>query len=185
MWRCVTPASDDFQAPLRRGFSFALLHLEQGFSFFSALPAAHSQPDFKALFTAFLLRRYRILPAVKRALWALAGVGACTAQYSRIQPSTAQYSPVQRRTCPDQAPQHRGQHLERLTVCAWQRVHWHGSRALHGVSGYRVRHCRHSQRSEMQPAGRPHDAGQDASQREQPERPRRAADQPARGRAEG
>lgn len=93
MWRCVTPASNDFQAPLRRGFSFALLHLEQGFSFFSALPAAHSQPDFKALFTAFLLRRYRILPAVKRALWVLAGVGACTAQYSRIQPSTAQDVP--------------------------------------------------------------------------------------------
>lgn len=201
------------------GAFFCLAPSGAGLFFFSASPAARSQPDFKAHFTAFRLRRYRILPAVKRALWALTGVGVRTAQYSQVQPSTAQDVPSGRR----QAPQRQRRRLDRLTTCAgsarprWQwsdaeqrsdtaqgqrlpcqapasaqAVQWlpdSQACALGQILGgglAAVRHCRHSQRSAMQPAAHTMQPDtmqgrQDASQREHPECPRWAADQAARG----
>lgn len=95
------------------------------------------------------------------------------AQCSRIQPSTAEYSRIQRRTCPDQAPQHRGASgapdgLHRVSACRVRLQHlrrrWSVSQTVKPAHWVRywaasawqtVRHCRPSQRSEMQPASGP------------------------------
>lgn len=183
---------------------------------FCVLPAARSQSNFKALFAAFRLRRYRILPAAKRLLWAL--VGRCSA----VQRYPAQYSAgrAQRQVpgstasaaasgAPDDL--HRvsahagsgqtlgrgsdtaqGQRLPCQAPASAQAVQWlpdSQACALGQILGgglAAVRHCRHSQRSAMQPAAHTMQPDtmqgrQDASQREHPECPRWAADQAARG----